>query len=195
MQATKQIRLLLEHLNRKQSDPEKLRRDLGRFIKGFDGSERAGFIEVVPDTRPAWLLKAEAWTDDTLLAALRTVLLKGFGDGGLGDVGFAPGDLTFNVRSVTRPRLKGARAERAYRDSPGVYVVQVSGPRAELVIFLLMHLLTRPGLARLHKCRRDGCDQLFVTEPVKGRPSEFCSPECREMNRAVEKLNQRGRRK
>lgn len=186
------------------TDYPAIRRVLAAFVKSFDGSAEAGHLEVVDDPTPAYFRQQlKEPTDDELgeLEAYLDILLEQGFAATAANLFLPATSLRFAVRSAGRQKpakrgsiiAGGAAALRNYR-APGAYVLQMHGPTLELVPFLVAQLLTAPNMASVKRCERQGCAHFVITATAKrGRPQQFCSKSCRELN--AEQLEQRVRKK
>jgi hypothetical protein len=202
--ASARLALLVPWMNGDSADqppPAALRRQLGEFLHGFDGSAAAGYVEVRRQRRtlPTFLRK-KLTRDAADWEQVRTNLLLALQQGFDGtQLGLLPlPSLRFAVRSTQRKAPgKLSRASngerRAYR-APGAYVLQVDGTIADLVTYLVLHLLTGPDVT-IGRCpapapyTKDTRCNRFVVTTGQGRPRVFCSEACRVRNHA-EQLQQ-----
>jgi hypothetical protein len=190
------------------TDYAKVRRALADFVRSFDGSSGAGYLEVVEPGKLPLLMDEDL---DRLAAALRLLLGAGFEDAtltdrtlqvalldiGLGDatradLSLPAASLRVWVRGAGRHPPKrifgkrvgegGIQAQRAYR-AAGAYVLQVQGDPADLAPFLVAHLLTQADMVAVRRCERTGCDHyVLVAMAKRGARQRFCSATCRVWN-------------
>jgi hypothetical protein len=187
--ATGRLGLLLPWVSGNTMPNIELRLRLAAFVDSFDGSEAASCIEVrvgprEPDREVKTTLSEQL---DTLRLIVRDVLQ--------GNVRKFQ-SLQFSQRAARRPESRGkltARQRKIY-DAAGGRVLRVEGPLMELVPFLVMHLMTAPGMMALSRCTApkayagdDECGNWFVQKAGRaGRPRAHCSDRCkvRAANRA-----------
>jgi len=205
-------------------------RTLRAFIESFDGGESAGHVVVarggrnpsipagvVSETRPRhvkeWLRVNDEDALDQMRAVLHEMLTAGLADHN-DKWAFLPTSLEIGVLNArrARPTKTMARAERktARRvfNTSGAYALVVDGSPEDLVPFLVAHLLTMPGAARVIRCAAraphstDPCRRFRISKG-RGRPPLHCKENCRvrthydsHPTNTVKKLRQHlGRRK
>jgi hypothetical protein len=113
-------------------------------------------------------------------------------------------------KQAERRYVAASKRERQSVLSPGAYVLVVNGALRDLVPYLLLQLLTAPGMALVTRCPAPAphnwdqrCGRFLVGTTERGRPRVFCSGACRVRTFAKElpekqarKINRRtGRRK
>jgi hypothetical protein len=184
------------------------------FVASFDGTAEVGYVKAW-ESGPA--RKGEPRVDrprrrqpprvarpvslselEKLRLALVDLLRRGFG---------APGQtrpretwgqefpsLRFGVRGAGRPSpgklSQVSMGERRAYLSPGAYTLLVDGALVDLVPFLVLHLLTGPGMMTVSRCRApaprnwsERCGR-FLAWSGRGRPRKFCSGACRVRHQA-----------
>ena len=125
---------------------------------------RPGFAPGIEAAKPGHT--PEALSDDelgTLEAMTRIVLEQGFGDATLKGYAFPTSSLGFAVRGAGRQKPVGAvtasgsrglaggvEAKRAFQ-AAGAYVLQISGDTAQLVPFLVAHLLMQHDMVGVRR--------------------------------------------
>ena len=178
------------------TDYPAIRRAIETFVRAFDGSAGAGHIEAEPDDTAAALSDDAI---DMLEQQLKMLLEQGFGEPSVQDNcssmmlatlrvavhPIAPRVLQFRDTENGRHVVVGGTKARARYQAAGAYGLRVQGSIGDLVPFLLVHLLTQPGMVAVKRCaRRDqppwaDCERLFIVAPkVRGRPQRFCSRNC-----------------
>jgi hypothetical protein len=166
---------------------------LSRFIRSFDGSAAAGHVRAdvlsADQLGPKPSGTEELDEFEVLHTVLVDVLQRGFAHAEpfLADQIDLP-NLRFGIeRSAPQVIPKGKTALKRLRAQPGAYVLQVSGERLSLVVWLVMHMLTLPGAIDLKRCAAprpystERCNRFFVPQG-RGRIPEFCSEPCRQRN-------------
>jgi len=194
------------------TNPGVIRSMLARFIASFDGSVDVGFVSAADDEGPP--------LDDDALGDLRSrlhILLQCGFDGPKdafadGFDGWPAPTLRFMVRSAGRKRpgwrlskqgnhvRVGGRQAKDAHQARGAYVLHAMGSTADLMPFLLAHLLTQRDMVAVRRCKRRLCDRFVVIDVNKrGRRREYCRPSCIDLDKeeeayrkAREKTNKRG---
>lgn len=184
----------IEHFSGRNPEPvavftdyAEIRRTIATFVKSFDGSAGAGYLEVIEDTG-----KITDGQLGELESRLSILLEQGFGDKSMSILRFPTTSLAFAVRSAGRQTpsrrkgthsiVGGVQALRDYR-AAGAYVLRVQGNTLELVPFLAAHLLTQPGMVAVRRCQRLGCPHFVITATAaRGAPQKFCSQSCGKLN-------------
>ena len=165
-----------------------LRLQLAAFLGSFDGSAGAGHLQVhmgraaqggtTPRLERARDL-SEAMLED-VRARVIAVLRTGFPlEPRLKDVSGG------EVEAFPSLRFGVGRLRAGDRSTAGAYTVVVDGALRDIVPFLVIHLLTTPGMATLTRCPAptannwtERCGRFVITHG-KGRPRVFCSEACR----------------
>ncbi|MGE4084650.1 MAG: hypothetical protein AB7H93_16735 [Vicinamibacterales bacterium] len=177
------------------------RRLLLAFVRSFDGSAEAGYLEAVAvDVEPTpdfiSATRLPTFTDpveDDAMSALHGIVVEllraGFPpmdrwDSRIEDFEVPVSSLRFRVRSAGRTWKKAkamGRAERRAYEAPGAYGWCVDGALTDLVPYLVMEVLRGPGALKLMRCpaRRAGnegrCGRFFI----KTGRREYCSDKCK----------------
>jgi len=82
----------------------------------------------------------------------------------------------------------GTRAKDMH-EAPGAYVLQAMGKTADLLPFLVAHLLTQRDMVSIRRCKRRLCDGYVVIDLNKrGRRQEYCRPSCVALEKEEAKL-------
>lgn len=204
--APDRLDLLLDWLNGEPLSVAAVRRQLDSFLESFDGSVSAGHLRVHAGTAGQGIYEIEDVSSETLDAMrerLIDLLRRGFPPNIVVKHGKFVTDqqwgesfpniqpfpsLRFGVLRLPRPVLKLSRASsderRTYR-APGAYTLLVEGELADLVPFLVAHLLTASGMAVVARCPApapsnwDERCRHFLVRTTGGHPREFCSEACR----------------
>jgi hypothetical protein len=184
-----------------------IRKLLDAFVRSFDGSPDAGFVVAEADDRAGQIGDDEL---DALGVLLHTIVMCGLDptlQGRIGLDGFPTPSLRFTVlgagrqESKWRPtkngnlmRVGGAAAKSAYR-APGAYVLKAMGTTADLVPFLVAHLLTQRDMVAIRRCKRRLCDRFVVINQTKrGHRPEYCEPLCSDLEDKEKQLQQRAKK-
>lgn len=200
-----------------KTDYAAIRHAIGDFVASFDGSADAGHVVAQPDETAAAM---DEDAIENLEADLAMLLGQGLNPSDAPpdippdmkqwvepltqlDISMSFEKLRLSIRSARRRKPSkrgsvtagGVTALRNYGAS-GAYVLRAQGPLADVVPFLLAHLLTAPGMVAVIQCERPGCTHFVIAATGKrGRPQRFCSAACREWNRELEQRRKQRRRK
>jgi hypothetical protein len=195
---------------------QKVQRRLDQFIRSFDGSVASGHVlaEVLPPppkrqkvspteigefhwskfggkiegtARPPLPEGLEDIDEiEVLHTALIDILQRGFPHAEPFLPEMVDLDLQFGIERSAPHDLKG-RDRKKWEKRPGAYVMRVAGDRLPLVIWLVIYLLTLPGVVRLKRCsaprayaRDERCGRWFVPDSRPGRLPDYCSDTCRQ---------------
>jgi hypothetical protein len=199
--APARLALLLPWLNGDGLGVVEIRRQLEDFLEAFNMSEGVGHLRTQVGQNELRSISAPEL--DKLRQSLFDLLRRGFLP--TPDEHRASGEWwpwlqpfpSLQFGAIHRSRQSPGKLSRATKSerrayaAPGAYTQLVVGKLRDLVPFLVLHLLTAPGMAVIARCpapapndRTSRCGRFLVTAG-RGRPRKFCSRKaCRIRNHA-----------